>query len=95
MKIPKKYEPFVSEIVTENDEDFKYEVWLITCCAFDGEEQTGYFATAKEVVDGLKGVKFLTEKEYTGLFGTDCLNEYREDAEKLLKMGYKYGYQHG
>lgn len=86
IKIPKKYQPYITEVWYEGQED-GYWADLLECCICDDTET--HFVhewTQKDFLKSLQSIRLLTEEQYINHFGDDDIEDFRKDLESLKKV---------
>ena len=81
IKIPKKYQPLIYEISYFGD---SYELNLMECCDIDGGCHLYSYETQKELLSDLPSIWLIpSEKEYKRIYGSELLDDYREDYKSI------------
>lgn len=82
IKIPKKYQPYITEVWYERDDGYWAD--LIECCICrDTDCHFVHEDTVKEFLRSLQSIEVMSEDRYINHFGPDNLEDYRKSIESL------------
>lgn len=88
IRIPKKYEKYITEVWSEQDTGDGYWAGLIECCmCWDTECHFVHEWTVKDFLKSLQNIDVIDEDVYTSHFGTDLLEQYHESLKELNEKG--------
>ena len=83
MRIPKKYEKFISEVWYEGQDDGYWADLLECCICDDTESHYVHEWTQKDFLKSLQSIKVASVDEYISHFGEDNLDDYYADLKRL------------
>jgi hypothetical protein len=86
IRIPKKYEKYIDEVWSEQENGDGYWANLIECCICEDTDcHYVHEWTVKDFLKSLQSISVMDEETYISHFGTDCIESYHNDLELLRK----------